>query len=398
MIKRTTTIVIGLLLSQGGMSHEAGSAKTPLVTSGLSVYISYSYRDKSYLDSDSEWQIPGTLMGGEALPVEEYAALDDASADYQYALSPNHGIQLSAEAHGGHGTTEFKFTHYWYLHQWHLSDTKTARLEIGRMAGIFSNTANWHASQNAYSEASLTGDIFWGRSLVDNGVRGSYFSGPWTFGAELWQGDSWLADNGEAGDVFAKYEGNTKQLTYSINAWLLAANAEERRDSRYFGGHAHGNVVVTSSDASFNGKVRAFGLDAEVGLATGTRSQLTLTMNLAQLDQKGDLVESQRRAQLDSRYDSAQLGLNWRYSHHELAARYEHLNLDNTLSGPAAILIGSNTSLDNPNGVDPKRATVSYRYHHNENLSLRFEWVDETLGTIEQERWVAGFVVRGFFE
>lgn len=398
MIKRTATLAAGLLLSQGGMTHEAKSATTPLVTSGLSVYISYSYRDKSYLDTDSEWQIPGALMGGEALPVDEDAAPDDASADYQYALSPNHGIQLSAEAHGGHGTTEFKFTHYWYLHQWHLSDTNTARLEIGRMAAVFSSTANWHASQDAYSEASLTGDIFWGRSLVDNGVRGSYFSGPWTFGAGLWQGDSWLADNGKTGDVFAKYEGNIEKLTYSVNAWLLAASSEDRRDSRYFGGHAHGNVVATSSDTSFSGDVQAFGLDAEVSLATGMQSRLTLTMNVAQLEQDGDVVESQRRAQLDSSYHSTQFGLNWRYSRHELAARYEHLNLDNTLSGSAAILLGSNTSLDNPDGADPERTTVSYRYHHNENLSLRFEWVDETLGNTEQDRWVAGFVVRGFFK
>ena len=398
MRRSIPALIIGLLTSQIALSHEAESADKPLVTTGLSVYLSYSYRDKSYLETDSEWQIPGALMGGEALPVEDDAALDDATADYQYAFSPNNGIQLSAEAHGGHGETEFKFSHYWYLHQWQLDDAKKLRIEVGRMAGIFTSGANWHASQDEYSEASLTSDIFWGRSLIDTGIRGSYFSGPWTLGLGLWQGHSWLADNGSAGDVFAKYQGNVRAANYTINAWLLAAEADTRRDTRYFGGHAHGNVVVTSSDANFSGDIQAYGLDAELSIATSTASQLLLNINLAQLEQNGDLIESQRSTTLDSNYLSTQAGISWRRLQHELAARYEYITLDNTLSGSAAILVGRNTSLDNPNNIDPERSTLSYRYHHNKNLSLRVEWVDETLGDFQQDRWVAGFVLRGFFE
>jgi hypothetical protein len=97
----------GLLIAHTAFAHELEDSQKPLVTTGLSVALSYSYRNKNYNEKDSEWQVPGTLMGGEALPVEEDAALDDATADYQYAFSPNAGIQITAEAHGGHGETEF---------------------------------------------------------------------------------------------------------------------------------------------------------------------------------------------------------------------------------------------------------------------------------------------------
>lgn len=387
----------GLLLASTALAHEVERGPKSLIETGLTVAVSYSYRDKSYVDQDSEWQIPGTLMGGEALPVEDDAALDDATADYRYAFSPDNGFQISAEAHGGHGETEFDFSHYWYLHQWRLADT-TLRVEAGKMFAAFAPHANWHASQDDYSEASLTGDIFWGRSLVDTGLRASVARGPWRAGIELWRGDSWLADNGHAVDIFAGYQNQFGAFTVDLSGWILQAEPERRRDTRYFGGHTHGNVVVTSNDATFSGDVWAAGLDAQIRYPTGQQSELRMDVSLATLEQEGDVVESQRRAGLDSEYQSWQLGLTWRIARHEFSARHENLSLDNTLSGPAAVLVGNNTSLDNPNGLDPQRSTLSYRFHYNANLTIRTEWVDEEVAGRDQNRWQLGFVLRGIFE
>lgn len=396
-MKNTLLFFAVLAISQTAISHEISSDEAPLIETGLSVYLSYSYRDKTYADLDTDWQIPGALMGGEALPVEDDAALDDATADYRYAFSADNGIQLSAEAHGGHGETEFKFAHYWYMHQWRLDDKKL-RLEVGKMFAAFSPHANWHASQDAYSEASLSGDIFWGRSIVDTGIRGSVQYDAWQYGAELWRGDSWLADNGHAGDVFARYSGQYRKAKFTIGGWLLGAKAEKRRDTRYFGGHSHGNVVVTGNDAYFSGDILAAGIDAQMEVATGQQGVLRIDLSLTQLENDGVVVESQRKAALDSKYQSAQLGAAWQRGRHEIAARYERVYLDNSLSGSAAILVGRGTSLDNPEGIDPERTTISYRFHYNPNLSLRSEWVDETVANISQQRWIAGFVLRGFFE
>lgn len=396
-MKNYTFFLVALALSQAAFGHELNTDDTPLIETGLAVYLSYSYRDKNYVAPNSDWQISGALMGGEALPVEDDAALDDATADYRYAFSPDNGIQLSAEAHGGHGETEFKFAHYWYMHQWRFDDSKL-RLEVGKMFAAFAPHANWHASQDAYSEASLSGYIFWGRSLVDTGIRGSVQSGAWHYGAELWRGDSWLADNGHAGDVFVRYSGKYRSLKFTLGGWLLSAEAEKRRDTRYFGGHSHGNVVVSSNDAYFSGDILAGGLDTQLDIAIGHHDTLQLDLSIAQLENDGVVVDSQRQASLNSEYQSTQLGVTWRRGRHELSSRYESLLLDNSLSGSAAILVGRATSLDNPEGIDPERTTVSYRFHYNSNLTLRTEWVDEAFGNIDQQRWVAGFVLRGVFQ
>lgn len=396
----TLAAAIATTYSNLAFSHSGGPESAPLVTTGLDVALSYSYRDKTYSDEDSEWQIPGALMGGEAFPVEDDAALDDALADYQYAFTPDAGIQITAEAHGGHGETEFNFRHYWYLQQWRLS-AGTVRLEAGQMAAAFAPHSNWHASRDAYSEATLTGNIFWGRSLVDRGVRATYLNTNWTLGMELWSGHSWLADNGQAADVFARYQWSTGPVDYQIGAWLLAAEPEQRRDTRYFGGHSHGNVTVTSNDAAFSGDVQAAGLDLSASWRASAHSALTASISLSQLEQDGDVVESNRQAGLDSEYQSILAGLSWRYHRHELAGRVESINLDNTLSGAAAVLVGQNTSLDNPRGTDPERTTLSYRFHYNPHLTVRTEWVDETLGgsgaEVEQDRWVIGVVLRRVF-
>jgi hypothetical protein len=396
-MKKVSLLFATLAFSQTAFSHAVNFNDVALIETELTVSLSYSYRNKNYVAPNVDWQIPGTLMGGEALPVDDDAALDDATADYRYALSRNNGFQISAEAHGGHGETEFKFSHYWYMHQWR-TDNSTLRLEAGKMFAAFTPHANWHASQDAYSETSLTGDIFWGRSLVNKGIRASVQRGPWSYGVELWRGDSWLTNDGQAGDIFGRYDGQYHNLKYRFGVWLLSAEAEERRDTRYFGGHSHGNVVVTSNDASFTGDILAGGIDSQLVISIAELNTLSLALSLTQLENDGLVQESQRQATLQSQYQSTQLELTWQRGRHELSSRYESLTLDNSLAGAAAILIGRNTSLDNPDGVDPERTTFSYRFHYNSNLTLRTEWIDESFGNIDQQRWVAGFVLQGIFK
>ncbi|GAA4094039.1 hypothetical protein [Zhongshania borealis] len=395
-MKKMSLLLATLAFSHTAFSHTVNFNDEALIETELAVSLSYSYRNKTYVAPTADWQIPGTLMGGEALPVDDDAALDDATADYRYALSRNNGFQLSAEAHGGHGETEFKFSHYWYMHQWR-TDNSTLRLEAGKMFAAFTPHANWHASQDAYSEASLTGDILWGRSLVDKGIRASEQRGAWSYGVELWQGDSWLANNGHAGDLFARYDGQYHNLKYQLGAWLLSAEANERRDTRYFGGHSHGNVVVTSNDASFTGDILAGGIDGELEISIAHHNTLRLGLSLTQLEYDGLVQESQREASINSQYQSTQLEATWQNGRHQLSSRYENLTLDNTMTGAAAILVGRNTSLDNPDGIDPKRTTLSYRFQYSSNLTLRTEWIDESFGNIDQQRWLVGFVLHGIF-
>ncbi len=390
-------LATGLIISSAS-AHEMEEANIPLVETGLDVYLSYSYRNKSYAEQDSEWQIPGALMGGEAFPVDEDAGLDNAVVDYQYAFSPDNGVQLTGEAHSGHGETSFSFAHYWYKHQWRTANSTVWRIEAGRMAAAFSPLGNYHASRDPFSEATLAGDIFFGRSFVDNGLRGSVLLSNWTFGAELWNGKSWLAQKGQAADVFAFYRGNHGMLDYSIGAWAMYAESEERRDIRYFGGHTHGNVVVSSNDLKFTGDNQVYGIDAALFWRTGEQSKLGVTLSLSEFLQDGDIVESQRMAELESDHQAWILGAQWQLAKHELVARYESLQLDNTLRGSAAVVIGRDTSLDNPEGLEPERTTLTYRYHYSPALTLRLEWIDESISDSDQQRWVAGFVLRGMFE
>jgi hypothetical protein len=391
-------VFIGASVATEALAADLERANQPLMKTGLATAISYSYRDKSYADLGSEWQVPGALMGGESLPVDPYASIDDVVIDYRHALSNNSGFHITAEAHGSNGELQFEFDHYAYKHQWHLEKQSTLRIEAGRLAAKFSPLASFHASKNGYSEATITADIFWGRSLVDNGFRASWLSPYWTLGLEAWNGQNWLTDGGSGADVFARYARAHGRSKYSAGVWGLYANSESRRDTRYFGGHSHGGVMVTSNNAAFSGENIVYGADAS--FAGGLRSASTLRVEAAvsQFTQDGEVQESDRQAELESDYLSAILSGAWRFRKHEIAARYELLELKNTLSGSAAVLVGTNTSIDNPSGESPSRATLAYRYFHNKHLTLRLEVVDEEVSGRDQTRWVAGLVLRGMFQ
>ena len=69
--------------------------------------------------------------------------------------------------------------------------------------------------------------------------------------------------------------------------------------------------------------MQAAGLDASATWRASANSALTASISLSQLEQDGDVVESNRQAELDSEYQSILAGLSWRYRRHELAGRVE---------------------------------------------------------------------------
>lgn len=390
-------LMVASVATDALVSH-AEAANKPLMVTGLANAISYSYRDKSYADLGSEWQIPGALMGGEALPVDPYASIDDVVMDYRHALSNDSGFHITAEAHGSNGELEFEIDHYAYKQQWQFVPQSTLRFEAGRLAARFSPLASFHASKNGYAEATITADIFWGRSLVDNGVRLSWLRPTWTVGLEAWNGQGWITEGGSGADIFARYQQTHGRKKYTAGLWGLYTQSKSRRDTRYFGSHSHAGVEVTSNDVAFSGENIIYGADASFAYTLSAASALSMAVAVSQFTQDGDLEESDRQAALDSDYLSAIVSGAWRMRQHEIAARYEFLELKNTLSGSAAVLVGSNTSLDNPSGESPRRATLAYRYAHNKHLTLRLEVVDEDVSGRDQTRWLVGFVLRGLFQ
>jgi len=339
--------------------------------------LSATWRDKGAVTGDGVtdngiWHIPGTLMGGEAYPVETGTSLDDASITLRHRdVSGVHGLlQISSHNNGSEAEMHHAYAGY-TLSPGHSS----LNFEAGRMAAAITPANTEHASERLFSEAPLALDVFLGRQLNDEGARLGWRHQGWIVGLESWRGSAFPATAGDDGgsfDAYLQHRGNHGRLSWYGGLWWLQADALNRQDDRYTAGHSHSSSVVTTPELWFDGRATLSG--AFLRLKTEFSHDLVWMVEAQwlQLEADGTLRDSTRQAALFSEQNGGWLQTSLRYGKHEVAIRQEQLALKNSLTGAAADALAQ--LADVYNSEDPTRTTLLYAWHAADNLRLRLEW------------------------
>ncbi len=356
---------------------ETGGRRT---STFLHARASLTVRAGDFVQPGEPWLIPGALLGGEALPPEEGAQLDDVQLRGAYQLADHYAVhaKLSSHPHGDEGQNLELENMYLAADFSRLAPGLL--LDIGQMASEITPSANWHASQGDFTEAPLISDVFFGRHFVDTGARGEMGRTPLRVGLELWNGDSWPASQAEGGaSLYVRGAIERARLTADYRFWGMHSEAENRRDDRYISGHSHGGVEVISptSDIGFSGDIDMAG--AFLSLAYNTSSwTLGSEFEWIRAESDGSLADLTQSVPFESTYEGMRFSLAAGVERHTWMVQHEELLLQNYFRASVSPLFLTNSGLFNP-GFDPSKTTALWRYRVLENVAIRLQYVREEL-------------------
>lgn len=358
-----------------GVCH-AHTGDLPAMGTSVNAAISTSWRDNAGVEESQRWQIPGLLMGGEALPVEKGLVLDEARLSLTHNTNTWHA-QLETGTHDNADSIELEQAFAGYRFR---STGITLTLEGGQRVGVFSPYNGQHPSERLFSEATLLQDAFLGRHFADRGFHlRTQFLQSFTLGLEHWRGDSHPATegkNGGANDIYLHWQKAFSTLDIRSGAWGMRAEADDREDTRYSGGHSHGNVTLESPAYWFDGQTDTAGIFVVFASSQFATLKPSLTLEWLQQSVDGDVRDETRLAHLDGDYNAWRIEPSITWHQHQIGLRYEQLVLENALSGNGAAPLADTTGLNNP-GVDPERIALAYRYALSPAFSLRAEYTQE---------------------
>ena len=379
-------ITLTALSSSAALAHSnKDQFQTP--STKVTAAISATWRDQGVAESDTLWQIPGLLMGGEAYPVTESTSLDDASISVHHRTNQgSHGmIQIASHDNGNEAEIHHAFAGHTLT-----QDNSQWRIEAGRMAAAMTPLNGEHSHHRLASEAPLIMDGFLGRQLNDEGIRLQWLAQSWVLGLESWRGSAFPATSGEDGgsyDIYLQYRAEHWQA----GVWWLEADANNRSDSRYSSGHSHGDSAdIVAPEIWFDGQTQIAG--------AFFRSQWQLTNHLQWRTQgdmmavqvEGNLRDSSRQAALSSEYNGGYLQTSLRWQTHEVGIGWERLSLDNELVGAAAGVLATTAGVYTDHS--PSRTTLVYSWQAAPGLRLRAEWVQDNSLADSVNRFGLGLV------
>lgn len=358
-----------------GVCH-AHTGDVPALGTSVNAAISTTWRDNAGVEESQRWQIPGVLMGGEALPVEQGPVLDEASLSITHNTNAWHA-HLETGTHDNGDSVELEQAFAGYRFQ---PVGITLILEGGQRVGVFTPYNGQHPSQRLFSEASLLQDAFLGRHFADTGVhlRTPFLDG-FTLGLESWRGDAHPATDGEKGganDIYLHWQAVFATVEIRSGLWGMRAEAYDREDTRYTGGHSHGSATIESPTYWFDGETDTAGIFLVLASPQSATLKPSLTLEWLQQTVDGEVRDDTRLARLEGDYNAWRIEPSLTWHQHQVGLRYEQLVLENTLSGSGAAPLADTTGLNNP-GVDPERISLAYRYALSPAFSLRTEYTQE---------------------
>lgn len=371
---RRGCLVAAMALALPAVATAHGVVSSEREESPLSVGagVSASHRWDSVIADSGRWQVPGVLMGGEALGSEQGFTLDAASVHLDWRAGERTHVRLDI---GSHHAGEIELEEA--LVGYRLADSLGLQIEAGRMKARFSTENLSHAYARPFSDNNLVYDAFYGGHVVDEGAR--LMVTPWagiTLGVEGWRGSQFPAtagDDGGARDVFLQWRWQDGAWQVELGTWAQWAEARDRSDSRYIGGHSHGGDSDTAADAlRFDGDQDSQGAGARLAWQSGDWSA-GLAAEFVQVDVSGTLRDTTRQAALSGDYRGWWLQPELRWQRQALTLRYTKLVLDNHLTGVAGPDLAAVAGLNHA-GHDPDQWAVSYRYQLQDGLGLRLEW------------------------
>ncbi|RLP52477.1 MAG: hypothetical protein D6160_20755 [Ketobacter sp.] len=380
----------GLILNSAyGHGEEADYEPGTRVEAALAA----TWRDEGVVvNSNGIWQIPGVMMGGEAYPVEEGVALDDAYLDvHHFDDSGWYGrIQVATHDNGREAEMHHAYAGY-------RSDMQPLLLqaEVGRMAAMLTPANLEHGTQRLFSEAPLALDAFFGGQLNDEGMRAMLSRSGFCLGIESWRGSAFPATPGTSGgayDVFLHYKGGRGPLNWHAGLWGYQAQALGRVDQRYGSGHSHGNTAqISAPEVAFDGDTDAAGAFIRARWHATEQIALALEGQWMQVEPEGDIRDASRIATTTGEYTGSWLQGVISVGQHDIGVRFEQLVLENRVSGAAAQELANLTGLYN-DAHEPERSGIVYRWRANSGWSLRLEYTIDDSMPESGERVALGLV------
>lgn len=381
-------------------AHYIPASEVPI---SVNASLATTWRSDNRVDEYDFWQVPGTMMGGDAWPVEKGVQIDEMKLGLGVRVDQNiYGvIEVGSHASGADDHSAVDLEHA-YLGYVCCEETGPWVLEVGRMVGAFSPSLSSHASDRLASEAPLISDVFFGRNFHDDGARFMWHSESLNAGAEIWKGNAFPATSsaGTAWDIFASYTFNRGGLRLVTGAWFYQSSAEARSDHRYGGSHQHtpvappGITADTFPDTRFTGDSDLYGVHADVSYQTENRHwTLGFKTEFMQMDMDGILHDDIGRV---ANVDAQQMGA-WAQPYvtlnaHTFGVRAEWLSTDNQITGAAANQLSTDSGLANPDGFEPSRYNVIWLWQWRENIALRTEVIEDKSLPDDQLRFAVGVV------
>ncbi|MES2746168.1 MAG: hypothetical protein V4655_12115 [Bdellovibrionota bacterium] len=392
MIKRQWTYSFALtaLCSTQALSHTDSEWLLP--EDGLSVdfQASLSYRNEALVKSSEVYRIPGTLMGGEALPSKKGLSVDEVFLVPTFRLHETYGFMKI----GRHlGSDELELDHVLVGHR----VLPNLVIEGGKMASAMTPFNGQHVLETNFTSRRLVYDALWGGQLNDEGIRlKAKFFGLET-GVELWKGDSFPARQKEsdksAVDVYMRYHAAFGDSLLTIGAFAYEAKAELRDDDRYTAGHSHGSTLVVDP-SYFSGDVSTQGAHVLYTNQLNSDWSVAAEGEIAQMKQNGRLTDATHDAAFDSKilglWGDASLG----YRDETLSFRSERLKIQNDVYGSAALVLSDKLGLADADD-DPYRYSLSYKHRFTPMLLSRIEWSKDSTTGDKKDVFTAGFVFNG---
>ena len=385
-----------LLLSPSALAHYIPSL-TQATTVDASLAVSWS--SASQVGDYDFWQIPGTLMGGDAWPTRKGVDINEMNIGLSHRLDDNLFAVIKLGSHSAgtdsHGAVDLEHAYVGWVC---CDEFGPWVVEAGKMSALFSPALGVHGAERLSSDTPLVLDVLFGRHFHDQGIRfWLHETGGFSVGAELWKGQAFPATDSEKGgawDIFGRYQWQGQRLHLSAGAWLYSATAEARADHRYGGGHQHnpvappGQAAAPFPDIRYSGDTNIGGLHGAFSYQLNQRWQLGMEAEWMQAKLDGIVHKNTGiQAQLDGTHSGGWLQPFITRDKHTLAIRAELLSMKNTLTGPAAPVLAAESGLANPLEHDPQRLSLIWRWQWRDHLALRAQAVRDN-SLVEREHYL----------
>lgn len=382
------SLLTGSFITLSTSAHELNPDNVP---THLTINTAMSYQNKT--TSSDAWMVPGILLGGEAIPRQQGAKIDDAQLIGKLVLQQQVSFHGKVGFHQHASDSELALEELWFKKAYQLNHSQLD-FEIGLMATDTTTTANHDAGQSLFMTKPLLALTFFGGHHKDTGLKSKYYWRNVQVGLELWNGDSWPYTSAEGSQaLYLGYQNTFFSVQTKTNLWYSHGTASQRQDLRYSTSHNHSSSITSAAnmpESYFSGDIDMVG--GVITLARSVSSDLSLLgeMEVLQSRQLGQLSDTSQSANIELHQTGIRtlVGVEWR--NHSVAIQYEMLVVDNHFANTTSAFIDQQ-GVYNKN-FEPKQTTFAYNWRWQNSVTFRLETLyDQTRDDKAQHVWSVGF-------
>lgn len=332
-------------------------------------------------DNDSDYELPGFMLGGEAGRGEKGFHLGHNELVIAANIDDMFYGKMTSVLHDHEGETEVELEEAWIET---LGLGGGATIKAGRFFSGIGYLNDQHPHSWDFTDAPLVYRGLFGDAIRDDGVQLSWVAPTELFfklGAELTRGEKFpaggAADDGKgASAIFAKIGGDvgtSHSWQFGLSHWQAEV------EGRASGGHVHGGGAAEIP--TFTGDSAVNGIDFVWKWApngNSTERNFKLQAEYFMREEEGDVVLAGSDPLESTSYDGKQSGWytqavyqfmpRWR-----VGLRYDQLDSDNEGSDEAVL---GEAGLDNE-GHTPKRSTIMVDYSRSEYSRIRLQYAKD---------------------